>query len=622
MSERDFMKEVFNIDPDYKFSANAQIVLAKRYLLRDSENNICESIDDLFRRVANYVAQAEALYSQDGTNKIEYYAKAFYELMINKEFLPNSPTLMNAGKKNGQLAACFVLPVPNNISGIFDSLKQAAIIHQTGGGTGFSFNNINPKSDCYQYNNSELLTGPIEIMKIFDAATNAIRQGGVRRGANMGILSVHHPDIMEFIECKNNLANLNNFNISVAITNEFIDALKTDSNFNLIHPQTKKIIGQLKASFVFQKLTDNAYLTGEPGLIFIDRINELDPLEKDINENNDIILGTQTIEATNPCGEQPLGPYDACNLGSINLTKFLDNNFNIDYPKLENAINLAVRFLDNVIDQNTYPLEIIKTTTKNNRRIGLGIMGFAEVLLLKNIPYNSQTALNLAHKFMQFFQTKAHLASSNLAKSRGVFPNWSYSKWAKVDKPMRNATVTTIAPTGTISIIADTTSGIEPLYALSYTRRVLNGQELTEVNKYFIDYAKRHDFYSEELIESVELEGSLANINSVPKNAKDLFVCAHDIAYDWHIKMQSVFQTYTDNAVSKTINISHDASPNTVYNAYMMAIDSNLKGITVYRDSARYSQVLNIAKTDKLKNNVSSISYSPQSINACFDCHP
>ncbi len=609
-----------NIDPDNNFSPNAQIVLASRYLMRNEQNEIIESVPDLFKRVANHIANAEVKFNNH--NNVELYSQQFYNLMINKEFLPNSPTLMNAGKKNGQLAACFVLPVPNNIAGIFDTLKQAAIIHQTGGGTGFSFSKIPAKANQLIPGNDDIIAGPIAIMKIFDAATQAIRQGGVRRGANMGIISIHHPDILEFIECKNNLAVLTNFNISVAITNEFIRALKTNRVYNLINPQNGQIVSQLNALEVFRKLANNAHLTGEPGLIFIDRINDSDPLLLNFTQNNEAIPGTQDIEATNPCGEQPLGSYDACNLGSINLFKFLDASLNIDYPKLANTINLVVRFLDNVIEQNNYPLEIIATTTQNNRRIGLGIMGFAQVLIKKNIPYNSSEALELARQVMSFLQKEAHLASQKLAVERGVFPNWQYSKWAKDNIKMRNATVTTIAPTGTISIIADTTSGIEPLFALSYKRRVLNGQELYEINQDFINLAKVNGFYSLDLEETVKQEGCLTNIKNIPQAIKDVFTCAYDISFDWHVKMQEVFQEYTDNAVSKTINLQHDCSSDTVLAAYMHAIDSNLKGLTVYRDSSRHSQVLNIAKTDMLKNQVNATPYSGSTdlTNACFDC--
>ncbi len=609
-----------NIDPDNIFSPNAQIVLASRYLMRNEQNEIIESIPDLFKRVANHIAQAEVEFGNQ--HNVKLYAKKFYNLMINKEFLPNSPTLMNAGKKNGQLAACFVLPVPNNIAGIFDSLKQAAFIHQTGGGTGFSFSNIPGKSTQLLPVKDDIIAGPIAIMKIFDAATQAIRQGGVRRGANMAILSVHHPDILEFIECKNNFAVLTNFNISVAITNEFIRALKANRNYNLIDPRNGHAISQLNAVEVFRKLASNAHATGEPGLIFIDRINHDDPLLQTFHGNNEVMLGTQDIEATNPCGEQPLGPFDACNLGSINLTKFLDNNLNIDYSKLAITINLAVRFLDNVIEQNNYPLEIIATTTQNNRRIGLGVMGFAQVLIKKNIPYNSSEALELARQVMSFMQKEAHLASQKLAVERGVFPNWQYSKWAKDNIKMRNATVTTIAPTGTISIIADTTSGIEPLFALCYTRRVLNGEELIEINHDFMALAKAKGFYSTDLETALKHEGRLTNIPNIPQDIKDVFVCAYDINFDWHIKMQEVFQAYTDNAVSKTINLQHDCSSDTVLDAYMHAIDSNLKGLTVYRDSSRHSQVLNIAKTDMLKNQVNATPYSGSTdlTNVCYDC--
>jgi ribonucleoside-diphosphate reductase alpha chain len=581
------------------FSENALKVLEKRYFLRDEHGQVKEGVSELFRRVANAVAGAESKWDP---KQVPLAAEQFYQAMINRQFMPNSPTLMNAGKQGGQLSACFVLPVPDSLDGIFETCKNAALIHKTGGGTGFSFSRLRPANDRVA-SSTGVASGPVSFMMVYDAATEAIRQGGTRRGANMGILRVDHPDIEDFIASKRDTARLNNFNISVAATNQFMQAVENNEPYDLIHPRTGKVVRTLPAKEIFDKLVENAHATGEPGLVFIDRINESDPIQLAIDDSGQPVSGTEDIEATNPCGEQPLGPGDACNLGSINLAMFVDSSgSDFDWAALNNMIQLGVRFLDDVIEVNNYPLPFIAQATLNNRRIGLGVMGWAEALIKLGIPYNSDKAIAKAEETMGFMQEKAHAASQQLAAQRGCFPNWAYSKWHTTNTPMRNATVTTIAPTGTISIIAGTSSGIEPLFAISFVRRVLGGIELVDVNPLFEGVAKERGFFSESLMERIAEEGTVEHIDEVPSDLRRLWVCSHDIPYIWHVKMQVAFQKYTDNAVSKTINFPKEASIDDVGQSYLSAWRLGLKGITVYRDASRITQVLNISKTDPLKH--------------------
>lgn len=582
------------------FTPSAIKVLEKRYLLKDESGAIKETPAQLFRRVADGVAQAESAWGAS-TDACKQWAEQFFQSMYKAEFLPNSPTLFNAGKPQGQLSACFVLPVPDSLEGIFETCKNAALIHKTGGGTGFSFSRLRPANDRVA-SSCGVASGPVSFMTVYDAATEAIRQGGTRRGANMGILRVDHPDIDEFITCKKDTSKLHNFNISVAATNEFMDAVENDKPFDLIHPRTKQPVHQVNARELFEKLVANAHATGEPGLVFLDRINENDPLKIALDENGNVIPGTEDIEATNPCGEQPLGPGDACNLGSINLTKFVDQTKNdFDWERLKQAIQLSVRFLDDVVEANHYPLPFINAATRNNRRIGLGIMGWAESLIMLGIVYDSEMAVEKAEELMAFVQNASHEASRALAEERGCFPNWKHSTWHDAGIKMRNATVTTIAPTGTISIIAGTSSGIEPLFAISFVRRVMGGTELIEVNPLFESIAKERGFYSFDLMEQIAREGTLKNIEDIPEDIRKVWVCSHDISYQWHVRMQVAFQKYTDNAVSKTINLPNSAPIDDVREAYLAAWRQGLKGITVYRDASRVAQVLNIRKTDPLQ---------------------
>ncbi len=580
------------------FSENALKVLEKRYLLRDEQGIVKETPEQLFKRVAYAVASAEKEWGATAS-EIEKLAERFFNSMFSCSFMPNSPTLMNAGKPGGQLSACFVLPVPDSLEGIFDTCKNAALIHKTGGGTGFSFSRLRPANDRVA-SSTGVASGPVSFMTVYDAATEAIRQGGTRRGANMGMLRVDHPDIEDFISCKQDTDRLNNFNISVAATDKFMEAVEADQIFDLVHPTSKKKIRSLKARDLFSRIVENAHNTGEPGLIFIDRINHSDPVESAFDENGCEIPGTEEIEATNPCGEQPLGPGDACNLASINLAKFVDRKKkDFDLARLKDQIDLSVRFLDDVISANSYPLKFIEEATLNNRRIGLGIMGWAEALIMMGIVYGSEQSENKAEEMMRFINDTAHDASAKLAGERGVFPNWQYSRWKTENRPMRNATVTTIAPTGTISIIAGTTSGIEPLFAVCFIRRVMEGTELIEVNPLFEEIAKERGFYSPELMEEIAHSGIVSGNQSVPEDIRKLFVCSHDISYSEHVRMQVAFQKYTDNAVSKTINFRQSATVEEVRAAYLAAWRDGLKGITVYRDNSRPRQVLNLASTRK-----------------------
>ncbi|MGI6669876.1 MAG: vitamin B12-dependent ribonucleotide reductase [Acetivibrionales bacterium] len=564
-------------------SENALKVLEKRYLAKDENGTLLETPEDMFRRVAKTVASADAPYcSASGLKSIE---KDFFNMMANLEFLPNSPTLMNAGRPLGQLSACFVLPVEDTMEGIFDSIKNAALIHKSGGGTGFSFSRLRPKGATVK-STGGVASGPISFMKVFNAATEAVKQGGTRRGANMGILRVDHPDIREFITCKQDNKDITNFNISVAVTEKFMEAVEKDLPYELIDPRTGKSVKQESAREIFDMIVSNAWNNGEPGIIFLDRINK-DNITPELGE----------IESTNPCGEQPLLPYEACNLGSINLSlmvKKTNGKMDVDYDKLGKVVRKAVHFLDNVIDVNRYPLPQIDEMARGTRKIGLGVMGWADLLCRLGIPYNTDKAIKLAEKVMHFIQDEARQASVELAEKKGVFPFFEKSIYKDLGVRVRNATTTTIAPTGTLSIIANCSSGIEPLFAISYIRNVMDNDELVEVNPLFKELAMVEGFYSDDLMKRIAKKGSLKGFAEIPEKVKEVFVTAHDITPEWHVKMQASFQKYTDNAVSKTVNLSRGATKEDVRAVFELAYKTCCKGVTIYRDGSRESQVLNI----------------------------
>src|SRR2546427_738365 len=571
-----------------KWTEPALRVLRERYLSR-KDGEITETPEEMCWRVAMSIAAGEARYGRTPA-AVREIAEAFYDMMVDGEFLPNSPTLMNAGKGNGlQYSACYVLPVGDSMEEIFDSVKAAAIIHKSGGGTGFAFSRLRPKDDLVASTGGRA-SGPVSFLKVFNSATEAVKQGGTRRGANMGILKVDHPDILEFIDCKLD-GGITNFNISVAATDTFMEALSRGEEYDLVNPHTRKVVGRLSAREVFDRMVSAAWRTGDPGMVFIDRINASPA-------NPTPEMGV--VEATNPCGEQPLLPNEACNLGSLNVSKFARRNdegeWSIDWDEMERVVRLAVRFLDDVIEMNPYPLPEIDATVKANRRIGLGIMGWADLLFTTGIPYDSQEAIELADRLMAFVKEKSHDQSAKLAEERGPFPNWDHSIY-KNERPMRNSTVTTIAPTGTISMIAGCSSGVEPIFALAFEHRVKqpDGERvLAFVNETFERIAKDQGFYSDALMQEIVKRGSLHSIRGLPEPAAQVFKTSHEIGFEWHVRHQAAFQRSTDNGVSKTINLPNSASEEDVARAYRLAWELGCLGITVFRDGCKGEQVLNV----------------------------
>jgi len=582
-------------------SANALTVLERRYLVKDDHGKPVEQPEDLFWRVARTIAAPDRTYGASD-RAVESLAETFFELMATRVWMPNSPTLMNAGRPLGQLSACFVLPVEdalsNGRSGIYDTLRAMALVHQSGGGTGFSFSRLRPKNDVVR-STMGVASGPISFMKLYDASTDVVKQGGTRRGANMGILRVDHPDIMDFITCKDDLTQVTNFNISVGVTDAFMTALETGTPYDLIHPRTGKVVGQLDPREVFRKIVHGAWKTGEPGVFFIDRANHYNPVPH---------LGS--YEATNPCGEQPLLPYDVCNLGSINVGLFVKDG-DVDWDRLRTAVHLCTHFLDNVIDANKYPLAEIDDLAKRIRRIGLGIMGWADLLVRLGIPYDSEAGVALGRKLMEFVDEESKVASEKLADQRGVFPEWERSIWGpdataardargeriRSMRRLRNCNLTTVAPTGTISIISGCSSGIEPLFAVAFMRNQA-GALMPDVNEDFVAIAKREGWYSEDLMQQIAEAGHI-HFDAVPQKWQRVFVTAHDVTPEWHIQMQAAFQDFTDSAISKTSNFPHDATEDYVEKIYRYAYQLGCKGVTVYRDGARENQVLSTGSTAK-----------------------
>ncbi len=581
---------------EIQVTPNALEVLKRRYLTKDKSGRVIETPTELYVRVARAIAEADRNYGGDDA-QVDRTAQGFFDAMARGDFMPNSPTLMNAGRALGQLSACFVLPVGDSMDEIFEAVKQAALIHKSGGGTGFSFSRLRPRNSLVR-TTSGVASGPVSFMGVFNHATEAVKQGGTRRGANMGILRVDHPDIREFIACKADTNLFTNFNISVAVTDTFMKAVEAGEKYALINPQTGRVHVTddeeqwLDAREVFDLIVDHAWATGEPGVVFIDRMNEGNPT-----------YPYEQIEATNPCGEQPLPPHDSCNLGSINLGHFvkdplpgdftaMDPAGGVDWDRLAETVRLGVHFLDNVIDQNKFPIPEIEAQTKRNRRIGLGVMGWADMLVKLRVPYTSEPAMALGERVMQFVQAEARNHSSELAKRRGRFPNWEHSAYARENIAMRNATVTTVAPTGTISILAGCSSGIEPYYAIAFERNIMEGTKLAEVNPVFEAVARRNGFYSESLIEEISHRRSIQDLEPVPEAVRAVFLTAADISPEDHIRMQAQFQKHCDSSVSKTINFPETALKEKVRTAFLQAYHQGLKGITIYRDNSRPNQVL------------------------------
>ncbi|MHA1865447.1 MAG: adenosylcobalamin-dependent ribonucleoside-diphosphate reductase [Candidatus Heimdallarchaeaceae archaeon] len=573
------LKRILKIEEEPKLTVNALEVLKKRYLLKNDEGKIIETPAQMFLRVAKTIAEVDRIYG----GNVKKTTEEFYEIMSKLEFLPNSPALFNAGTKtNFGLSACYVLPVEDSLKSIFEAVKNMVIIEQSGGGVGFDFSKLRPKGDIVK-STKGIASGPISFMRVFDIATDVIKQGGRRRGAMMGILRIDHPDILEFITIKSRENILTNFNLSVAITDEFMEAVKNGKEYELINPRNKEVTKKLKAKKVWNLIIESAWKSGDPGLIFIDEINRKNPTPE------------MKITATNPCGEQPLLDYESCNLGSINLSKMIKEN-KIDWEKLRKTVHVAVHFLDNVIDANYFPLKEIERITKANRKIGLGVMGWAELLIRLKIPYDSEKAIKLAEKVMKFITNEARKESEELGLRRGSFSNFEKSIHYGKYKAMRNATVTTIAPTGSISIIAGCSSGIEPLFAISFMRNVLEGTRLFEVNPLFERIAKEKGFYSGKLLEEIAKTGSIQKIKEIPKDIRRIFKTALDIKPEWHVKMQAAFQKHVDNAVSKTINLPNKATKNDVRKAFELAYKLKCKGITVYRYGCKPQQVLYIGR--------------------------
>ncbi len=600
-----------SVQDNLNLSANAVKVLERRYLLRDGDGTTVETPETMFRRVAHAVASVEKHYHT--ASEVEEIEERFLHAMTSLVFLPNSPTLMNAGTPLGQLSACFVLPVEDSLRGIFCTLQSMALIHQSGGGTGFSFSTLRPQGDVVR-STLGVASGPVSFMRIFDTATDVIKQGGRRRGANMSILSIHHPDILEFIESKGQEGVLSNFNISVAITDQFMDALAHDSDYPLQNPRNGREVRRLHAAEVFERIAQSAWKAGDPGLIFADEINRYNPTPA---------LGD--IEATNPCGEVPLLPYEACNLGSINLGRLVTNG-SLDWQALKEISWLGVRFLDDVIDSSQFPIPEIDAMVRCNRKIGLGVMGFADALIQLGIPYDSSQAAETADEVMAFVAKEARIASASLAQERGAFPNFPYSIYARNGHPpMRNATVCSIAPTGTISLIAGCSSGIEPLFAISYVREALDGVHLLEVNPLFQAVAQKHGFDTPDLLPAVARLGSVQSIKEIPGEVRRLFVTDFDIAPEWHVRAQAAFQRHTDNAVSKTVNLPQDATVKDVRAIFLMAHAEKCKGITVYRYGSKQQQVLHLsdALNDQEGEESSYVTVHPEYAGGCAgeDCN-
>jgi ribonucleoside-diphosphate reductase alpha chain len=571
-------KVALGVRDDLKLPINAIHVLERRYLARDESGDIVETPRGMFSRVAKAVASAELAYGTE--SDALRWEEEFYGMMSRLEFLPNSPTLMNAGTSIGQLSACFVLPVRDSMVRIFEAVKNMALIHQSGGGTGFSFSRLRPKNDVVK-STGGIASGPVSFMQIFDTATDVVKQGGRRRGANMGVLSVYHPDVLEFITVKSRTDLFRNFNLSVAVTDEFMQALAEGKQYSLRNPRTGKEVEAKWAQDVFDLIVATAWKCGDPGLIFIDEVNRHNPTPD---------LGS--IEATNPCGEQPLLPYESCNLGSINLSAMMDGG-ELDWDKLAAAIRGAVRFLDDVIDVTKFPLPEIEEITKGNRKIGLGVMGFAEMLIKMGIPYDSEEAVDAGERLMQFVTDTARAASADLARERGAFPNFERSVWRRKGCDcLRNATVTSVAPTGTIGLIAGVSSGIEPMFALSYFRNIADGTKLLEQNALFEQTARARGFCGSGLMTEIARTGSIRHVTGIPADVQRTFVTALDISPGWHVRMQAAFQKYTDNGVSKTVNLPHNATLRDVRDAYLLSHELKCKGITVYRYGARAGQTL------------------------------